>query len=168
MPPPAREVILGSRTSTSESAPYGRGRISDGNNIEFQVGKRTVVRHVSTFLTHIGLIRPRAPCCGSSQSSHSVSRRAFVGPLTGINVQHCHVVVAEAVQYVGGAFPKEYPEKEVTYPCGGCAGGRHRIGARRERHRFALFDARTGHKNCQWSPFARWGVDGCAQDTTIR
>ena len=51
------------------------------------------------------------------------------------------------------------PKHEGTYFGGGCARGRHRIGARRKRHCIALFDAGTGHKNCQRSLTSRWCID---------
>jgi hypothetical protein len=78
----------------------------------------------------------------------SLSNAQITASLSRLQRRPRESIVAQALTLSWGVPQRSNPQHEGTYPCDGCARGRHRIGARRKWHCIALFDVRTGHKDC--------------------
>jgi hypothetical protein len=131
--------------------------------------RRLQVREHSLALTRLPLkvtSRPRAPSrrwtaqllCQSEPEPILSARRFVTSQSASVVRDTARADVAKAVSLSVG--PQRSNPQMKALICNGCARSHHRIGARRKRHRIALFDARLGTR----TPSGRPLHDGALTD----
>jgi hypothetical protein len=161
-PPVVREDTNGANVR-SKTQPFVLFRVKKSPRQSRKVTRVWVVLALIllTALTRLSRAVDPASADRRRQPEPILSARRFVTSQSASVVRDtARADVAKAVSLSLG--PQRSNPQMKALILNGCARSHHRIGARRKRHRIALFDARLGTRT------PRWCIDRRAQDIAVR